>query len=180
MCLRAYWGASESRYSKKYMVLARGNITESKHYPALVAAANCLRELGYAPAAWVMWAMDYWKQYLEEHVGAKGKRNRPPPLRFVFSEKFIYDKRGHFRSESLSYTGGALQFPKYFRELDRRYVGMEWDFRMEKPQTQLEIGLIVEKWFPNGWRYHYRLVRDEAQNDRARLLRMVQRGEWLW
>lgn len=181
MCIRAYWGATESYYGKKVMVLAKGELKKSKHYEPLLAAANTLRELGYSPGAWAMFCMDYWKTYLEENVGKKkGSKNKPPPLRFVFNEKFIYDKRGHFRKDSLNYTGGTLVFPQYFREVHRRYTGMQWDFRIKQPKTLLEVGRIIEHWFPNGWQYHYRIVREQAASDKARLQRMLNRGEWLW
>lgn len=176
---KAYRGAYESRYGKKSWWLARGDIEKSKHFPMLVKAASVFRELGFAPASWCAWVMDFWKQYIVDSDGKSPKRRDPPPG-LVFSEKLIREKRGHFGRDGLSYLGGTRMFPKSWTDLFRRYNGMMWTFRVKQPKTQLEVAHIVEEWFPGGWRSHYRRCRDEAQNDKARLQRMLQRGEWLW
>lgn len=175
---RAYRGAAESRFGVRSFVLARGDIRRSKLYGTLVACARALVRHEIPPAAWAAFSMDVWKRY-----GNGKAKLKPPPVRWVFTEKRVEDRKGWYRAEGGA-SGGQIIFGDAHKDLMRRYTAMQRDIGHATVNGMVGVAQarqIVDSHFPDG--LYDRLVDEakaEVDDNKARLRRLVERGEWVW
>lgn len=170
--VRAYRGAVQSRYKVRSGAFRQNNIATSKYAKGLVEAAKKLLEHDIPPAAWAAFSLDVWRKYGE----GKGSE-KPPALQWVFAAKRIEERRGWYKAESSSYTGGRVLFGKSAKELFERYQQM----RVGLLCTELPVAQVVAQHFPDGlYDRLLRRAREEAQAERTRLKAALAQGEWLW
>ncbi len=171
--VRAYRGAIEKRFGRqKRPILARGDITRSKHFAHLTAFADELIRHEIPPATWCIHRVDLWREL------AKGKNlPKTPSLTWVFNMKAISDElRWKFRAEyGAGRIGGRAVFSKAHLKLLAIYGAMKRDLATMKKAD------AVAKHFPNGL---YDELVDQARRDAAetryRLECDIQRGRHVW
>lgn len=184
----AYRGSVEAHYDEPCFIFATGDIKQSKYYRSLTDAAETLRDLDIAPGAWAAFSCDVWKEYAQGK--AKGK---PPPVNFVFSSKRIHEKRGWFRREQGSYSGGRVLFSVEHREVMSRHqavvqlrrrvlVKLAKEHGEDIPTAAAKDALtaLVEEWFPGGYDEWLQRARERGEDDQQRLARMVAEGQYVW
>lgn len=173
MLARAYRGAIEKRFGRqKHPILARGDISRSKHFVHLTTFAEELIAHDIAPAAWCIHRIDVWRK-----LPKSPSRPLTPSITWVFSLDAISDaKRWKFRAEyERGSLGGRMIFSKVHLRLLAIYNAMHADLRrMRKADA-------VAKHFPNGL---YDELVDQARRESAeisyRLSGDVARGRHVW
>jgi hypothetical protein len=182
--MNAYRGAVNARYyartmtgkkPKRCMVLIqRGALEKSPYLPVLVTAARTMRDCDIAPAAWVAWNVDLWK-------GRGDKASaKPPPLRYVFSEKRILEKRGWFGKEAGSYEGRRSIPVPTAQALKQRWSTMWRQLCAQTDRSQEAVSATVARWFPEG--LYERMVQEaraETIDMQARLNSDALSGRWI-
>ena len=170
LLVRLYRACAERRFKKPSFPLGRVDVQKSKHYAAILECARALLDHDVAPAAWVAFSFDVWR----DHSSAEGAK-KAPPLRWVFSASRVSERAGWFASEESSYCGGRAKFGPSHNELIRRHAAMRAESARTSPQE------AAAKYFPDG--LFERLVaeaRVESRREQARLREAVARGEWIW
>ena len=168
-CAVAYRGAVEARYRQVNYTFSRG-VERSRYFAVLVAGGRLLLEAEIAPAAWVAWSVDIWREY-------RGAKVKPPAPDWVFSANRISERGGWFRSEGASYVGGQVRFGPSHRELIARWNGMVAAL-MRKPEAPEEV---AAQHFPDGlYDVLVAKARREAAEEGARLRAVVERGGFPW
>jgi hypothetical protein len=157
-----------------------GTGQKSKHWRLVLAAAGRLIEHELAPATWLGFSFDVWKNYVAKEN--EKKRNAPPPITWVLSPTRIDKQRGWCRRESEEYAGGHLFFADEHMELLRQYSRMKVAVRrLPLEATEAEVIETVDRFFHDK---SYETFVEEAQraSDRMqeRLHAMVARGDWPW
>jgi hypothetical protein len=94
--LECYRNAHAKVMGAPSMHFARGDVSRSKHYPALVRAARALLEHEVPPESWAEWRMQYMK----------AKRQEAPLLR-VCNTTTIERQHGYYRR---SFDGGGVTY----------------------------------------------------------------------
>lgn len=176
---RAYRGAVESRYGRRAASrlppearMVDGNL------PALAAAARLLEAAEVAPAAWAAWSVDVWRDYV-----AKGTRENPPRLPWVFGAKRLEDPRvlGWFAREGGAAAGGRVIFTPEHRALVLRWQRMRAEVLRTGAITPAELAAVALRWWPPGaFAAAVSRARDAASREERGLRERVERGEFVW
>ena len=170
---QAYRGAAEALTGKRCWVFTRGDITRSKHYARLVAAARALIEHEIPPAAWASFSFDVWRDY------TRSDKKKPPPVTWVFAEGRIHKNRGWFRSDGAgSGMGGRAIFGETHRALLAQYAQMRWELRVTADE---DVSGVVERFFPGDT--YERMVEAslrEAEDIQTSLRHRATSGQYLW
>jgi hypothetical protein len=167
-----YRAAVERRTGKPCHVLKHCKLGKAKAYPAIVATARRLIEHDIAPAAWVAFMLDLYR----DHAGRKGV----PRVSWAFAPERVDKWRGYFGRNEASYCGGGrIVYGKTHRELMRRYHSMRLALRSAAGDPRA----VVEEWFPptvGTYEQFVRLAQAEAARIRVDLERRAARGEFMW
>lgn len=179
-CLRAYRGAVAAVTKKPCHVLVGYTPVKLRRwggYSRLVEGAQLLLSYGVPPAAWVMFSIQTWRQYVMPSLA--GKRASMPPLSWVYQVTRLADHLDHFAEDS-DFSGGRVVVGPAMRALIYRYEGMGYQLRRES-RTPDDARRIVEKWFPAGvYQDMVAAARVEGERERKRLQAALERGEWIW
>jgi hypothetical protein len=151
----------------------------SKARDGLTAAAAKLREHEVAPAPWVAFSLEVWR----EHVTAKGKGSKGgkglPPVGYVFDAERIEAQRGWFRSREGDYCGQEVLMTTAHREVVRRWHAMRE--ALVKAET-LDAAETIVVGYTGGGDYDA-LVQEAVtigtvlQDEMGRCVRA---GGWVW
>ncbi len=187
MLAKAYAGAVESRFHEKTWPFGRGDLVDYKHWDLMVEAVEALQALEIAPAAWAAWSCDVWKYYGAKTERSSAPRTTPPPVKWVWSPKRLEERHGWFLTEASAYCGGKLIFSEAHKDALGKHKAMDRDLRKPAPSWVKDNASakectyeIIEKWFPGGWWPIYEKIVAKAQDDQARINKMVLRGEFIW
>jgi hypothetical protein len=172
---RAYVGAVRKRFPPeltKFLPLARGNVTKSKHYKLMLAAAEALIELEVPPAAWCLWCCDVWRE--------RGNAGYPP-VGYVFSVKFIRERHGWFASEENDYAGGRLLLTDEVRELYRLWQRAATAADGARGGGEAAVAAAVARVMPAGaWERAVRRAKESLAAARRNIREHAEAGECLW
>lgn len=161
--------AMHGAYKQRCFYLTRGDITKSRYYPLLAAAAEMLieRKIVY-PAFWCRFAIKRWRS--KNPVKA-------PPLAWVYSPKLI-DKCEHWFDELTRYSTISYTIPAKSELLQLLY-----NTRLEALlcQTREEAALLIQKRIPQPtWDAMCRHAHDQAHQMAAEIRRRRDNEEWVW
>ena len=178
--VNAFRGAVESRYKKLgkrgkpyrcWVLSRRGSLEKSKYLKQLIEAADLLRELEAAPAAWCAFSVDCWRKY---DMGKK-----PPSIAWVYQLGRIENQNGWYQGEEPYYMSRRVVYSKPAQVLIYQYQQMRFALARSGAQTRQEVAVVVEKFFPDG--LYDRLVdkaKDRSLDDQQRISAAAARGEW--
>lgn len=145
-----------------------------KHREMLLEAARAMREHEVRPVLWVQWRCDHW----DERAGG---RKTGPSLIEVISPNLIEKHHGWYRGEAeIEVTRYPIRSAAR-EELYGRLTGLWGRTKMLWPLSVAQRKALVENWMPEG--LYDRLIeraRQECANERARLVVLAQRGEYIW
>lgn len=176
MLVWAYQDSVESRWpGQRCWSFRRGEITKSKHWPLLLAAATRMRELEIAPGAWCLFSADVWR----EHSTAVSPP--PPPPTFVFAKSRMENRLDWFDDECDRYRGGRALFAPAHLALAQRWKDLWRDLHKESPQDRPRLLVILERHFPgDSWERGLAQARDETEALRRTVTELVKRGVSSW
>jgi len=176
MLVGAYQDSVESRWpGQRCWSFRRGEITKSKHWPLLLAAATRMRDLEIAPGAWCLFSADVWR----EHSTAANAP--PPPPTFVFAKSRMENRLDWFDDECDRYRGGHAMFAPAHLALAQRWKDLWRDLHKESPQDRPRLLVILERHFPgDSWERGLRQARDETEALRRTVTELVKRGVSSW
>lgn len=170
MLARVYRGACDAAYKgsgSRSMVLV-GGVRKSKHFKALAEAAQTMIANDVAPAAWIAWSIDVWKNY--------GKTDKAPPIAWVLASARIETRLGWFHNECDAYGGGLLIISPAHKDLLYRHARMTTAINRRVPPRE-----AAAQHFPDG--LYDKLVvkaREESRDLHARVRAQAARGQWVW
>ena len=167
----AYRGAAEHVFGEKSWVLAKGDVTKSKHFGHLKASAKLLYEYQISPVEFAVWRL--------QHAKEDGAR-KPRGLKWVFGPVKQPQIRGWFRREASA--GGSTAVTRPHQELIRRYARMKLRIlQLGSRFTPDRAKMVAGRAFPD--KLYSRLV-ESAQRESAESQRlidlMITRGEYIW
>ena len=170
---RAYRNAVEDRFPElgRCWILARGDVTRSKLFPALKAAVDFLSRERVAPAAWAEWSITAWNKVRERD----GKAPSPPPIAFVFSAKRMAKHERWFAGTAPDMWEGREMLGPIARGVVARFMRASTDAqRTGKPRE------VMAHYFPEGYASACRLALEESQARAEHLRVLASRGVFLW
>jgi hypothetical protein len=156
-------------YDKDVYIFSRG-IAASKHCKLLCDAAQCLTELGLAPACWYYYASDIW-DYVSDG-------ENPPPLKFLFSGKFI-EKKFDDVVDGSCFSRSLLRAEATVELVDRWALYLVDASRVSHDRDRLVA--TYREHFPDGLREQLCLrAAKETEQLRQRVTADVNTGGWVW
>lgn len=174
MLVRSYRGGVESASGQRWSGFrSLAQLKRSRYYRMLTDAVHTLRDLGIAPASWVMFSLEVWSKY-----GFGTSKQKRPPLPWVFGCARIEQHCDWFFDSSATSFQKRLVFPPAAQDLLKRYGQMMFELRQKKGESRRAV---VERYFPDGL-YDKLLRRSQWQADELSetLTAKVARGEWVW
>lgn len=173
-----YNGLIKSRFKKDSWILRkRSQLLKSKYYSSLVRCARMLMEEEIPPAAWASFSIDFWNDSKQ-----KGKpKPKNPPISWIFNSERVESQCDWFWDAAPNYMGGRIISNDAAKELSKRYFQMQRSLMHAQVKECGTTQEIVNKYFPGGLYAGLLLAaKERAQDDQARMNKMLQRGEWLW
>lgn len=166
-----------SRFGAKARGAGAGFARSKKIETLLDAAAERFIEYEIAPAAWCAWSCDVSLRLFQKDP----ERPKPPTIFWVYSTKWIEDRREWFEHEADT-IGGRMIATRAHDELTRRWYAMDRELRHARATTDEAQREIVAKHFPDDLyrelveQAHVQVVKiQEAINSLAR-----SGDKWLW
>lgn len=172
--VNTYRRVVENRTKQRCFAFARGVLSQSKHYPLLVKAAEALIEREIPPAAWIAWSIDT----AAATAADRGVPFKLPPLTVIFSPKAIRTPRGWFTRIGPNYAGGRVVIGRGQRTLFERYARMRADIDREGAWD--DPATIVRRHFPEGYDQAVATVKAEIVATQKHLQERVAAGEVFW
>lgn len=168
----AYRSAATNRFGKlPKFAFGRGDVTKSRHYPMLAAAARFMLGHELAPAAWCAWSCDIWRTYNTE--------SKPPPVAWVYGEKRLAERRGWFEREEGGYLGGRVVCGPRQNALLRRYMTMR--HAVDAEEAWYAPGGVFDRFFPGDtYERAVEAAKAEVVASTAKLREQVDGGAFLW
>lgn len=168
-----YRSAVESRYDVRSFAFARGDPTTWRDFSVLCDAADRLEAIEVAPAAWILFSMDAWRQV--------GVSDGPPKPSWVFSLKRMRERFDWFEREVDRYCGGRVVSPREHLDLAERWHGMWAEILMASPKTREALLEVVDGYFPgDSFERQLDLARAASRRLQLEIDEAVASGVVLW
>lgn len=142
----AYAGAISSHLQRPNWLFRRGDVSKSKHFDELVAAANEFEKFGIAPAAWMHWSIKYWEATREER-SYRIQAYRYAPLSWTTSPGRIRERAElFFDNGGNSILGGSIVEPERCRKF-----AVAWQEATRRIVNGDDLVEVLSRYFPNGY-----------------------------
>lgn len=192
-----YRAAIEHAYGEPSRVLVEAQrkdykaILASKHAHAIIKALPVLVEYKIAPAAWTLFSIMVWKNYVMAGNGPawdsmpskvrRPKQGTPPPPGWVFSLKRLEERTEWFAWHEAHSRGGRLRLSAAHKTLLRKYDALRRALLMEPELTAPRVAELVAEHLPAS--VYTRLAekaKADAEYTQDELNADIEQGVWIW
>jgi hypothetical protein len=192
-----YRAAIEHAYGEPSRVLVEAQrkdykaILASKHAHSIIKALPVLVEYRIAPAAWTLFSIMVWKNYVMAGNGPawdstpsrvrRPKQGTPPPPSWVFSLKRLEARTEWFAWHEAHSRGGRLRLSAAHKTLLRKYEALRLALLAAPSLNQSTVAALVAEHLPAS--VYTRLAakaKTDAEYTQDELDAGIERGVWIW
>jgi hypothetical protein len=183
------------------MISPKG-IFAKKNRDMLLKCGQLLQHYDIAPASWVAWRIDEWRDNAKKKK--KLKNENQPPFFFVFSSRMVHQGQEYFSLDRGGYMGGqrcptplsmevTRKFSQYAlrrdlaaRQLQRR--GRTKDYGAPASMTDEDVDAfhteldakLEEEFFPGGWESWYERARESNLEYDRLIKKAIKLKRYVW
>lgn len=189
--IRYFRGAVERLLKQPCMIFAKcrgADLQRSSYYDLLVEGARTLREFDIAPATWIMFSFDAWR---ETARGAAKKS--PPPINWVFSPKRIQERHAWFSRVESSYGNVrrvySIEHKEFFARCNATHqlayhvlekVSKRNGGYVPIDELRENLTAMVQREFRGGYEYWFERAQLSGEVQHAELAEALRDGDFIW
>lgn len=165
-------------------------LNESGHILVFAGAIDVMRKYHLAPAAWSMFSVEVWRDYVVGGMGGAwdkipSKRRGPradsqPKPNWVFSAKRLEERTGWFAWAKSKYAGGRMIFTPSLRRMVLDQARLKMRLLTSKELTEDIVKKLTDPFRSLAYGRLVAAANDEAEEHMENLEKRVKRGEWVW